>query len=353
MIAYAELVERMEEAYTENSGCTPEAAGDTDIHFQVLAGEIYTLMGNLEVCRAALSPQTASGETLSKLAADRGVPRRAAQKAQGKLTFRNSATQIVSVFIPKGTVCKTEGEPSVRFLTLEDGTIPMNTVGTVEVAAEAEEPGPEGNVQAGTVTVLVSNVPLVAGVTNDAAFSGGCAEESDSALRARLLDTESHPSNGCNEGFYRALALQQPGVSSCYVTVDPDAANTVLVYLAAAGGAATTETVEAVQAVLDEARGINVKVVVKPAVEQSYSLQFSVVVKEGLDKEASKQACEQAVRTYMDELSIGQPPTWTGIAAALEATGTIQDIGMGGMPSLTLSGPQYIAKIASLTVVVR
>lgn len=352
MITYEALVKRMEDVYTAHSGCTAEAAGDTDIRLRVLAGEVYTLLGHLETCKAALLPQTAAGDALDSLAAERGLARKAARRAQGRLKFSNSAAQIASVFIPKGTVCKTAGDPPVRFLTLEDGSIPINTVGTVEVAAEAEAPGPGGNAQPGTVTVLVSNVPLVAAVTNDAAFSGGRDAEGDDALRARLLDTNEHPSNGSNTGYYRALALKQPGVSSCYVTVDAGAPGTVAVYLAAAGGAATAETVAATQRALDAARGINVTVSVKPAVEVAADLALRAQAKAGLDKSAVRTACEQAVRGYLGSLPIGQAPNWMALACALEGTGMLLDVQPDSFTLPHISRPQDVFHLRTLTVTV-
>ena len=44
MISYEALLRRMEDTFASLSGCSPEAAGDTDLRFRVLAGEVYTLL---------------------------------------------------------------------------------------------------------------------------------------------------------------------------------------------------------------------------------------------------------------------------------------------------------------------
>ena len=92
-----------------------------------------------------------------------GSVRSGATRARGAVVFINEGSEPVSV--PKGTVVATAG--GVRFRTLTGVVVPASTVkhftnvavdadpGTAKVDVEAEEPGTNGNVAAGRITVVV------------------------------------------------------------------------------------------------------------------------------------------------------------------------------------------------------
>ena len=326
MISYEALLRRMEDTFASLSGCSPEAAGDTDLRFRVLAGEVYTLLARFERFRRNLDPDTAAGEALDALGAEYGVVRREAQRAQGVLTFSNAAATLASVTIPAGTVCKTPGEDGVRFHTLEEGVIPMNTVGSVSVKAEAESPGAAGNVAAGTVTVLVSSVPLVSAVTNAAAFSGGRAAEADEMYRKRLHAALAAPPVPPSAGFYRALLLREvDGVQSC-AFLPKGADGRVEVYLGGAGAAAEESAVAAAQQVLDENAALNLSFLAKPAEAVAVPLSIAVTKQEGAEAAAVQAACETAVREWFLALSIGEALPAAGLIAALAAVPGVYDV---------------------------
>ena len=69
-----------------------------------------------------------------------------------------------------------------EFVTTREGLIPAGQK-WCDVAAEAVRAGARGNIAAGSVCLMVLAPVGIAGVTNTAAFSGGCDAESDDALR--------------------------------------------------------------------------------------------------------------------------------------------------------------------------
>lgn len=119
-------------------------------------------------------------------------------KAKGVARFSNQNTQEVRVL--KGTVMRTRD--NVRFQTTEEKVIPRSTIeifppgvkiGTVDIAIEAIDPGPAGNVPANAITITDRNDYAV---NNPQATSGGEIKKfavvtaSDYGLAAGRADEE-------------------------------------------------------------------------------------------------------------------------------------------------------------------
>ncbi len=123
-------------------------------------------------------------------------PRLGAQAASGLVTFGRYTAGPSSCFIPVGTTVKTN-DGSQEFAvtantlfssysaTLDGYTIPV-AVATLDVPVESVTPGSGGNVQAGAITIMTSPVTGVDYVVNDATFTNGADQESDTALKARF-----------------------------------------------------------------------------------------------------------------------------------------------------------------------
>ena len=154
MESYEALVERMERRYEELAGFSPRYASDTDIRIRVLAGELYSCMAAVEWLKKQKNPYTAVGAELESLARERGVFRREALKAKGKLRFSILSPSWYDIEIPAGTVCAAEGENGARYITLQKVVLPQGST-SVDAEAEAELSGEKGNAAAGSVTELV------------------------------------------------------------------------------------------------------------------------------------------------------------------------------------------------------
>lgn len=89
------------------------------------------------------------------------------------------------VTIPVGfMVASVNGQ---RYQTAEQGVIPVGQE-WVEVLASAIEPGPVGNVQAGTITRPISSGLGIVGVTNPQAFSEGRGAETPAERKLRFIE---------------------------------------------------------------------------------------------------------------------------------------------------------------------
>lgn len=121
-------------------------------------------------------------------------------RATGTEHFTNQTTS--DVHIPKGTIVQTSD--NIRFLTTEDKVLPHSQIqifppsvsfGTVDIAIQAADAGPRGNVDANKITVA----PNAAGqysVTNQKATTGGDSKKiaivllADYDLAASRADAE-------------------------------------------------------------------------------------------------------------------------------------------------------------------
>lgn len=92
-------------------------------------------------------------------------------RATGKVVFTNRVDQ--EVRIPKGTRVRTATGTSVVFVTTEDATLPPQRGARVEVPIEAEQPGPQGNVRAFTISQIGGALALQVSVTNPEPTAGG------------------------------------------------------------------------------------------------------------------------------------------------------------------------------------
>ena len=111
-------------------------------------------------------------------------------KSTGVVTFRN-LTQSDIIIYP-GTILTSIGLPGVRFITLEEVTLPGELKETVDVPIEAELAGEAGNVEAETILAIEGDLGLQVAVINEEPTTGG-SDRSDVAPTetdtARLRET--------------------------------------------------------------------------------------------------------------------------------------------------------------------
>jgi hypothetical protein len=140
-----------------------------------------------------------TGSYLDDEASSYTLERSSGTVATVSLTFYTETLPTSDIVIPAATVARTVGTSfvsPVNFATIPDTTIPLSSVSayysydrtryefTVDALAEAV--GSASNVAAGSISILVSSITGIDGVTNLTASSGGSDEEDDDDLRARI-----------------------------------------------------------------------------------------------------------------------------------------------------------------------
>lgn len=138
-----------------------------------------------------------------------GISRMAAIRSTGVITFSRSGSDIANVgFIPVGTQISDGATPPNVFQTISGGVAPAGAT-TVNVPIQAVNAGPQGNVEPNTLTQIITPIVAVTAATNASATSGGQAQESDTALRARFKATVFRNLAG-TEQMYLGTALADP-----------------------------------------------------------------------------------------------------------------------------------------------
>jgi uncharacterized phage protein gp47/JayE len=146
----------------------------------------------------------------------------------------------------------------------------------------------------------------VDGCTNPTAFVGGCGEEGDEALRARILASYRRLPNGTNAAYYEQEALAVDGVAAVTVLPRNRGLGTVDLYVTARSGLPSADLLAAVQEDLQTKREIGVDLkVLAPAGVQTDVL-VTVKVREGLDSQVVRSAVAAALENFFDGTLLGK-----------------------------------------------
>ncbi len=304
MRTYDEILSTMQEKYETLSGFTLNESSDVYKKLQVLSGEIYAALVNLNWLKGQMFADTATGEYLDRHALERGIKRRSSSKASGEVSFAISEAALTNLEIPKGTVISTSGENPALFETTEAATLTAGEL-SVSVPVISISEGRENNVKTGAVSVMVTPPTGFETVTNEAAFSGGSDMESDEALRARILESYKNASNGTNCAYYKNKALEVAGVANASVVPRGRGVGTVDVYIASQRGEASDAELSAVQELLSEAREVNVDVKVFRANPVPVWFYVCVEIEDGYELGEVEENCRNAIEDYASTRGVG------------------------------------------------
>lgn len=298
-----EIYDEMMLDFVHRTGLTTLDSCDLAARMYALAAQIYALQVQGEWVRKQSFPQTAQGEYLDRHAQMRGLERKQAACAQGtvRISVAESADYLRGV--PKGTVLITDDQR--RFQTTKTGLIGRGEM-WVDVPAQAEEPGTQGNVPAGAITRFAVTPVSAITCTNLEDFTGGSDEEGDEALRGRVLESFRMLSNGANAAYYRQLMMADSAVAQAVVVPRPRGVGSADVYVSTHTGWPGYETLERLQKLVDEQREIAVDVQVKTPGWRSLSVEVRVAVEDGYDADAVKENVRAAIAGYFTGDLLGQ-----------------------------------------------
>ncbi|MBQ8135224.1 MAG: baseplate J/gp47 family protein [Lachnospiraceae bacterium] len=175
---YAELLDALEYKARELFGSKANLTvrSPLGIFLRIFAWMLNLLFSTLEDVYNSRFIDTAVGSSLYNLGRAIGLRLLGAQKAVGYLTFTGDN----GVEVPEGFLAETIA--GVQYITLQSATIKD---GSVIVPATAVIPGPDGNTEAGTITMITNPKTGIATVVNIGAFEGGRDTETDAEFRER------------------------------------------------------------------------------------------------------------------------------------------------------------------------
>lgn len=182
--AYADIIASMEAKARDLFGADIDlsSASPLALFLRVVSFALSLLWSVAERVYYSAYISTARGQSLDYAVKFAGLVRRPATPARRMLRFTGDPGRS----IPRGFLVETaEGPP--RYATLAPATIGPD--GTVDVLAEAVEPGTASNVVDGTLTVIVNPLPGVMAVTNidHPDNIDGLDRETDRELRERYF----------------------------------------------------------------------------------------------------------------------------------------------------------------------
>jgi len=307
----------------------------------------YQLLQSLQL----MFPMWATGTWLDYHAQAHGITRKAANAATGKITVKGT----VGTVIAKGFVFAAPAvgsQPAVEFAADADYT--LGSTGTVEVSVTAVAAGTGGNVSAGTIGIMASPITGITGITNAAAVSGGTSEETDAALRARLMYaiSEAEASFVGSVADYKRWAEAVTGVGKASVIPTWNGAGTVKVVVYDANGTPANQTiVDAVyadivspgNALLRKAPiGATVTVGAPTSVTISYS--FTVTLKPDATISEVKAAFSKSAQDYYTEAIEDGTLRYNRIAAILAGADGVIDFSSlkvnGGTANITITADE-------------
>lgn len=302
MRSIEEIYEKLTAEFQKLSGLPVRSGGDLAVRFYAVAAEMYSLYVQGEWVRGQCFPQTATGENLEMHGALRGIKRREAARAAGKIRFFLEEVREEDVPIEAGTVCLTAGER--RFETVEAGVIPAGK-SWADVAARAVEAGAEGNAAAGAILYMAVAPAAVSSCVNPEAFAGGRDEENDESLRARVMETYARLANGANAAYYRQAALSFDGVAAVHVVPRSRGIGTVDVVVTTQAGIPEEELLTAVEERLESMREIAVDVKVLPPEKVTVDLDLVVTAAAGYDAGETAERVRAAVSGWFTGERLG------------------------------------------------
>ncbi|MDQ0060129.1 baseplate J/gp47 family protein [Paenibacillus harenae] len=248
---------------------------------------------------------TAEGRFLDLIAKDYGLERTPAAAAKVELTF----TGVVNAVIPDGTSVGIENS-DISFVTVGEAII--GSQGRTTIMARCKQPGVIGNVNADTIRLLFDPVKDIWTVNNSRPAEGGLNQESDEALRGRILYQKRNPEHGGTESDYKRWALSVTGVTYAEAINCKRGLGTVDVVV---GADADIERVcKEVRLLIEQKKPLGVDVEVNPVVPESMTVKAKVV---GLSESAAK----NAVYGYLRTVDIGGTIYLSKIVAALITAG--------------------------------
>lgn len=308
------IYEKMRATFAGEAGFVPNDGCDAMVRLYALAAQVQALLAQADWVLDQSFPQTAQGQYLDYHAQTRAITRLSAAKAAGTLRFSTSSAAVTDCRIASGSTAMTAD--GVRFETTQDAVLEKGKT-SVDVPARAVEPGADGNAIAGAVQIMAVYPMGVTQCTNPEAFVGGRDEESDAALRERVLDSFKRLPNGANAAFYELEAMNFPDVAAAKAVGRARGIGTVDVYISTQAGTPGEALLEAVAAALEKKREIAVDVQVKTPVKKTVNVTAELLPEQGWSFQEIKDGAEAALRAYFTGERLGESVYTAKLASLL------------------------------------
>lgn len=344
---YEEILERMNNKFTELSGYEPERAGDIGIRLKLLAGELYSLNTNMEWIKKQMFPNTATGEQLDLHAQQRGLTRQSGKKASGNVVFMLDMPVEYDVIIPAGTICTT-ADGSLNYVTSEEYAIRRGST-SLTARCEAEHSGKKYNIGMGKLKTIVTYFSVGISIDNSTSFTGGTDDEDDEALRKRIEKSYRLTPNGANAAYFEAVGENVDGIQSVKAYRPSNDPGRVVIILGGRGAIPSSESFTAASEALEQAKPLGIDLLIENAGIQLVDVSAGVLIKKGYSWSDVKAAAEECIREFFLDLSVGENVRLSALGKALLETDGVEDYSFDNMTDTEISNA-FLAKLGNLSV---
>ena len=304
------------------------------------AGMALWLQGLALRILARARASTSSGADLDSWVQDFGVYRLGAQQSDGTVTF-SRYTPGAQAVIPLGATIQT-ADGSEDFIVVLDSShasynaglqgyvLPVN-VASISVPVRAQRGGLSGNVLAGTVTVITSQILYVDEVTNAEDFAGGGDEETDDQLRQRFIAFIASLSKATRLAVAYAIMSLKRGLTYSivenYTLDDTWTPGFFFVVVDDGSGYPSSALISDVFAAVDAVRAATVTCSVHAPVVMTAGVSMTLTVKQGYDPNVVKGDVGTAIAAYINALPVGASLQYTKVAQlAYEASAGVDNV---------------------------
>lgn len=291
-----------------------------------MAVELGISYAELERVLMLAFAKTSSGTYLEYKAAEKGLSRKPATKATGKLTI----TGVNGTTIPANSIFETSG--GIQFATTQAYTI--TAIESVEANIEALIAGVSGNVPANAISKITSTLSGVLTVTNASKTEGGTEIETDEALLERFLEEVQKPIASGNKYHYEKWAKEVAGVGDAKCLPLWAGAGTVKVVLLDSDKLpASSSIVTATNVYIQSQRPIGADVTVVPATAVNINVNATITKESSTNINDIISEFEGKLKAYLKEQAFaGLSISYLKIGSLiLETTGVLS------CPSLTIN----------------
>lgn len=291
----------------------------------------------------------ATGDDLDNIAAEHGFERKPAANATGTATFTGTNGTVVAIGSLIETVSDADGN-KVQFETTAEGTV---SGGTADIAIEAVLAGEDGNVGAGTITVLTSPISGITAVTNADETSGGEDEEADgdenetdtATFRGRLIEDIKNPKNGGTEADFERWAREVTGVTQANALPLYRGAGTIDVVVSEDYGVPSGGLVTDVQDYIDALRPVTADFEAIAATANALNVNYTVTKKTGYSNGVVEANVEAAIEELRKSLAIGETLYVTALDNAVhDAAGVATYVRVAPVANITQTSLQVLTE---------
>lgn len=305
---------------------------------------------------------TSSGADVDTFVEDFSLSRLPAVAAVGQVTFSRYVTNGTAIVPVGATVTTTDLTQS--FTVIADQTngeysstqngYPLTAGQAIVIAtAQAITPGSGGNVGAGAITLVSSNVQGIDSVTNAAAFSSGVDAETDAALKVRFQNYIASLSRATMAAVAYAVSQVQGGLT-WYIAENSPTVGTFTVTVDDGSGAPPSSLLSSIFSAVDKIRPVGSTFTVQAPVVTVVTVDATIAALPGFQKPAMLGPVVAAVTDYIDALPIGTSVSYSRIIsviyAAVAGLQNVTAVTLNGGTTDIAIGPSGVAKAGVVTI---